>query len=128
MSGNWRVLMRRTHLYLSVFFAPLLLFFILTGWWQTVSSDDEKEREGGFFHELVKKFSTVHTDGYFPKAGVHHQSVWMMHFLIVAMCLALILSILLGLVMAWQTLRAKWLVVAAFALGILIPVLALYFA
>ena len=33
---------RKIHLYLSVFFAPLLIFFIGTGWYQTVSTQRNK--------------------------------------------------------------------------------------
>jgi len=118
--------MRRTHLFLGVFFSPLLLMFIVTGWWQTVTSDEEKESEGGFFHELVKKFSNVHTDSSWPRAG--HHSTLGMKILVVSMCVALILSIALGLCLAWQSMKSKWRVVLAFLLGILVPVVALYFA
>ena len=120
--------MRRTHLFLVVFFSPLLLFFILTGWWQTVTSDDEKDRDGGFVHELIKKLSTVHTDGYFPRAGVDHPSVWVMKSLVVAMCVSFIFLTLLGLLLAWQTTRGKWKIALVFLLGILLPALALYLA
>ena len=34
--------LRRLHLYLGVFFAPMLLFFILTGWYQTAYPDRRK--------------------------------------------------------------------------------------
>jgi len=128
MRGKWIILLRRIHLFLGVFFSPLLLFFILTGWWQTVTTDDEKESTGGFVHELFKKLSNVHTDQSFPRANVHNQSTWMMKILVVAMCLSLILSITIGLLLAWQTMKRKWLVALAFVLGILVPVLALYFA
>jgi hypothetical protein len=128
MRGKWLFWMRRTHLFLGVFFSPMLLFFILTGWWQTVTSDDEKERDGGFIHELIKKLSNVHTDGYFPRANVHHQSVWIMKSLVVAMCVSFILLALMGLFLAWQTMKSKWIVLLAFGLGILLPTLVLYFA
>lgn len=126
MRGNGLILAKRAHLFLSVFFSPLLLMFIITGWWQTVTSDDEKEREGGFLHELMKKFSSVHTDSNFPIAN-HHHSAWLMKMLVVAMSIALILSILLGLGLAWQAMKSKWRVVLAFALGILVPAVLLFF-
>ena len=127
MRGKLILFARRTHLYLSVFFTPLLLMFILTGWWQTMSSDDEKEREGGFVHEMIKKFSHVHTDDEWLRAGTHHY-LWLVKWLVVAMCVALITSILLGLFLSWQTTKPKWRVVLAFMLGILVPALALYIA
>jgi len=126
MKIKWMLLLRRTHLYLGVFFSPLLLMFILTGWWQTVTTDEEKEREGGFFHELMKSFSSVHTDDSYPRPNAHHHE-WVMKTLVVSMCVALILSILLGLVLAWQTTKGKWRVVLVLGLGILVPALVLYF-
>ncbi len=92
-----------------------------------MASDDQKEREGGYIHELMKKFSHVHTDDEWLRAGTHHY-VWMVKWLVVAMCTALILSILLGLLLSWQTTKGKWRVILAFALGILVPALLLYIA
>jgi len=127
MRGKLLLFAKRAHLYLGVFFSPLLLLFIITGWWQTVASDDDKEREGGYIHELLKKFSHVHTDDEWARAGTHHY-IWLMKSLVVAMCIALILSILLGIFISWQTTAGKWRVVVAFALGIIVPALVLYIA
>ena len=123
--GKWLLWVRRTHLFLGVFFTPLLLLFIITGWWQTTVSSDDREKDGGFTHSLMQKFSSIHTDSQYPRAGVHHGE-WMMKILVVVMCMALILSILLGLILAWKMIKSKWQVVLAFTLGIAVPVLVLY--
>ena len=127
MRGKLLFFARRAHLYMGVFFSPLLLMFLITGWWQTFSSDDDKERVGGFFHELIKKFSNVHTDSEWPRAGAHHYG-WMMKYFVVAMCVALMFSILLGLFLSWQTTKSKWRVILALFLGILIPAVLAYIA
>ena len=127
MKGNWLLRARRAHLYLGVFFSPLLLMFIITGWWQTVTTDDEKEAEGGFLHTLMQDLSSVHTDHYFPHPGASHSSHMAFKILVVTMCLALIAAIILGLILAWQ-LKKKMAVVLVFVLGILIPALLAYFA
>jgi small-conductance mechanosensitive channel len=101
--------------------------FIATGWWQTMTSDDTKDHPEGLFHQLMKKFSNVHTDDEWPRAG-RHDHVWLMQWFIVAMCVALIVSILLGLFLSWQTTRSKWRVVMAFFLGIVIPAVLAYIA
>jgi hypothetical protein len=44
------------------------------------------------------------------------------------MCVSLILLTLLGLFLAWQTMKGKWIVLLAFGLGILLPALVLYLA
>ena len=122
MKVNWLAWARRTHLFLGVFFSPLLLTFILTGWWQTVTPDTEREADGGFLHTLMQNLSNVHTDDYYPHLGANHSSHVFFKILVVAMCLALITTICLGLVLAWQT-RRKGSVVIAFVLGIVLPIL-----
>jgi len=127
MRGKLLLWARRTHLYLGVFFSPLLLLFIITGWWQTMVAGDDQEKEGGYLHELMKKFSNVHTSSEWPRAG-RHDYVWLMKWMIVAMCVALILSIILGLFLSWQTTKPKWKVILALALGIAVPAGILYLA
>jgi hypothetical protein len=101
--------------------------FIITGWWQTVTSDDDKDKDGGFFHDLIKKFSNVHTDDYFPRPGAAQGSHLAVKFLVVSMCVAMIISIILGLCLAWQSMKSKGVVVGAFVLGILVPAVLIYF-
>jgi len=101
--------------------------FIITGWWQTVTTDDEKEAEGGAVHTLMQNLSNVHMNDYLPRAGASLHSHLPFQILVVSMCLALMATITLGLVLAWQ-LKKKALVITAFALGILVPVLLLWLA
>jgi uncharacterized iron-regulated membrane protein len=123
--GNLLQRVRQLHTWLGVFFSPLLLLFIITGWWQTFATEDTKDK--GFFNSVMAKFSTIHTDSYFAhNAASHHPSA---HFKIIVACMAvtLILTILLGLALACQTVKRFWLAALAFLLGILIPATALYF-
>jgi ABC-type proline/glycine betaine transport system permease subunit len=97
----------------------------MTGWWQTFVSDDDKKI--GYFNPIMAKFSRVHTDDYFPQhVGTHHASE---HFKILVACMAvaLIVTILLGVALACQTMQKSWMTVLAFLLGILVPALVLYF-
>jgi 4-amino-4-deoxy-L-arabinose transferase-like glycosyltransferase len=123
--GSW---LRKVHLYLGVFFSPLLLFFILTGWWQTVTDDQKAAKGAGFFHNLMSRLSTVHTDDYYPHGNAEQHSHLAMEVMIVSMAVALILSILLGLWLAWTAPRGKGLAAVVFLLGIAVPVLILYLA
>jgi hypothetical protein len=127
MKGRLLLWARRAHLFLGVFFSPLLLLFIVTGWWQTVTTDDEKEAPGGFLHTLMGRLSNIHTDDSLPGPGADRHSHLGFKILIVAMCVALIASIALGLVLAWQY-RRRGLVLAAFAAGIVVPALLLWLA
>jgi len=96
----------------------------MTGWWQTFVSDDDKKI--GFFNPIIEKFSRIHTDDYFQRNAGNHASE---HFKILVACMAvaLIVTILLGVALACQTMRKSWMTALAFLLGILVPALVLYF-
>lgn len=135
MRGKWLILVRRFHLYLSVFFAPLLLLFVITGWEQTTGF--------GQSFPLMQNLSQVHTGQYYPvtsnitgKTGGYSFAgqtgtgtknsketiTWPTKWLVVAMCIALITSISLGLVLAFTVVRNKIPVLIALILGIAVPV------
>ena len=90
---------RKLHLYLGVFFAPLLLFYIGSGWYQTVTPARLKSAADA--ESLVQKFRVVHTDQIYPGGGdVRRQSPKAFQVLVVGMSLAMIVSTLLGLLVA----------------------------
>jgi len=135
MNGQWLRLIRRIHLYISVFFAPLLLLFIITGWAQTVGETS-----------LMKNFSEVHTGQYFPTTrtiyGANGEEltiasqigtaksgrdlmIWPTKWLVVAMCISLMVSVSLGLVLAFTMVPNRTPVWIALILGIVTPILLL---
>lgn len=136
MRGKWLHWVRRFHLYLSVFFAPLLLLFVITGWAQTT----------GFVNStvLMRELSAVHKDQYFSIGGYRangkwtfagqtgtgtknstQRITWPTKLLVVAMCIALITSISLGLILAFTMVRNRIPVWIALILGVATPVLLL---
>lgn len=118
---------RKVHTFLGLFFTPLLLLFVATGFWQMFIPEEAREEPGGM-RALLEKLSTVHTEGYFPKAGTADPSVFFFKLLAGALCAALLVSLFLGLFLAWKsTPRKRW-VVLALGLGIAIPALALWLA
>jgi hypothetical protein len=146
MRGKWLLWVRRTHLYLSVFFAPLLLLFVITGWAQTMDFDHSTT--------LMQKLSRVHTSQYFPTESAPDRKTvfttgspakfeiaghtgaknavkrisWPTKWLVAAMCVALIVSISLGLVLAFTMVRNRIPVWIALILGVATPVLLLAIA
>ncbi len=125
MNGKWFRRLRFLHTWLGVFFSPLLLLFVITGWWQTYATDDTKDH--GAINAFLARLSDIHTDDYFKHhAGEPHASG---HFKLYVSLMAstLILSILLGLAIACQNPRRRFWTALAFALGIVIPGLVLYF-
>ena len=126
MSAKWFQRLRQIHLFLGVFFSPLLLLFIITGWWQTFITDEDRDQ--GAFNSFMGKFSNIHTDSYFPKNGTHHHPSEVFKILVAAMAMSLIVSILIGLALACQNRKRLLFAIISFALGILVPVVILYFS
>jgi NhaP-type Na+/H+ or K+/H+ antiporter len=117
---------RRLHLYLGVFFAPLLLFFILTGWYQTINP--ERLKSPADAETLLQKLRTVHVDQIYPSDHElkHPSSAKLFKSLIVVMAIALVLTIALGVYLAFKSLRPRWPVWASLALGLVVPVAVLW--
>ena len=120
--------LRQLHLYLGVFFTPMLLFFVATGWFQTV--DHDRLKSPGEAETLVQKLRVVHTDQIYPETGVIRQKASPKVFqgLVVAMSVALILTTLLGVVLAFRFSRSALMVAAALLLGVAVPVAILWLA
>lgn len=116
--------LRRLHLYLGVFFTPLLVFFIVSGWYQTANPDRRKgPDEARAFWDRLR---SVHAEQILPSAQVEEYSPKLMRWFVYAMSAALLVTILLGVVLAVKTLRARWLVWLMLLLGVAIPVLLLW--
>lgn len=114
---------RRVHLYLSCFFAPLFLFYVATGWYQSVSVNRAKGLGEG--EDWKSKMTAVHVDLIYPADKAEGFSTSLYQILVVAMCVALIVSIILGLYLAFKTLRPRWILWLVLVLGVGIPVMAL---
>lgn len=121
------LIIRRTHTFLSLFFTPLLLLFIATGCWQMLVPEDTREANGTV-QKILEKLSTIHTDGYFPKAGHADPSTTLFHILVGAMGICLLVTILLGLWLAWKQSGRKHWALLALGLGVAIPAAILWLA
>jgi hypothetical protein len=116
--------LRRLHLYLGCFFAPLLLFYILTGWYQTVTLD---RRKGvGEAETWIERLRSVHVDQIYPTESAMGYSPWLFKWLVVIMAVALTATVILGIVLAFRSIRQRWLVWLSLGLGIVFPMLLLW--
>jgi hypothetical protein len=113
----------------------LLLMFVVTGWAQTMNFDHSSA--------FLGRLSQVHTRQFYPygpattdaKGGIHVPGGKLetgdtvpMKWLVGAMSVALILSILLGLVLAFSMARLRFPSLIALILGVGIPVVFLVLA
>jgi len=119
-------LLRRIHTYLGCFFAPLLLFFVLTGWYQTVNHDRLKSPAEA--ETILQRLRTVHVDQIYPS---NHEvkrpsSPKLFQAFVVAMAVALVATVVLGVVLAFRSIRNPWPVAISLVLGVLLPALLLW--
>lgn len=118
--------LRRAHLYLGCFFTPMLLFYILTGWYQTLVINRVKDPSEA--ETLVQKFRVVHVYQVYPTDTEIRKpsSPKLFQALVVVMSVAATVTILLGVVLAFRTLKSQWVVWLSLALGIGVPALTLW--
>src|SRR5947208_14902352 len=117
---------RRLHTYLGVFFAPLLLFYVATGWYQTVTI--QRNKSSGQPGDWVSNLSQVHVDQIYPteRGAQHGYSPALFRALVVTMSISLILTIGLGIFLAFRSNRRSWPVWSSLAFGVLLPLLLLW--
>ena len=149
MRGKTLLIVRRSHLYLSVFFAPLLLMFVVTGWAQTMdfgrsstlmrglsqvhmhqvyptgpSADRAKGgggRPGGETGRFAARGGGERFDGTGERARVRINAL-PMKWLVAVMSVSLIVSLSLGLVLAFTMVPNRVPVWVALDLGVAVPV------
>lgn len=119
--------LRQIHLYLGCVFTPLLSFFALSGLWQMFFLNRTWRLTEG--HPRLQKWqsllTTVHT-GRSLKAGDTLSSPVFRYF-VAAMAVSLLITMLLGLLMAFRFGRGRIAALCVVA-GILTPLLLIAFA
>lgn len=115
---------RRWHLFLSLFFAPLLLFYVATGWYQTLTAN--RNKTPGEQDDLVSKLTSIHVDQIYPSTAAESFNPKAFQVLIVVMSISLIVTIALGIYLAFTVGRPKWAVWLSLTLGVLLPILLLW--
>jgi len=116
--------LRRLHTYLAVFFAPILIFFIATGWYQTVVIDRKKGL--GEAETWIDRMTSVHVDQIYPTPTAEQYSPKLFQGFVVVMSIALLVTIALGVVLAFRTIRPWWIVATCLGAGVLVPMVILY--
>jgi hypothetical protein len=118
--------LRRWHTYLGCFFAPLLLFYVLTGWYQTVYHD--RLKSPGDAETIGERLRTVHVDQVYPtnREVSHPSSPKLFQALVVVMAIALVVTVILGVILAFRSIRNPWPVWLSLVLGFLVPIALLW--
>jgi ABC-type nitrate/sulfonate/bicarbonate transport system permease component len=118
--------LRRLHLYLSCLFAPALLFFATTGAWQLYRLQDNRKDGSYTAPEALHVLSAIHTDAHLPgkRASVYTP----LRTFSLAAAAGLVITTLLGIVMAFSFSRSILAPVLCLTAGAVIPlvILAVY--
>lgn len=109
---------RRLHLYLGCFFAPLLALFAFTGVLQTFELH-EATKDGRYAPpRWVAALATVHKHDVLAKGD----SPAAMRVLVTAMSVGLLVTMALGVVLAFKSGRSPGWVIGSLVLGVVVPV------
>lgn len=119
--------MRSIHLYLGVFFAPLLLFFIISGSWQTFNLNHASEDGSYEPPAIIKSLSQVHKNQRWVDRAMVPQPSVPLQWLIVLMSVGVLATTILGIIMAFKYAQG-WIVWGCLLMGIMIPSFLLWIA
>ncbi len=116
--------LRRLHLYLGCLFAPALIFFAVSGSWQLFRAHDDEKNGSYRAPPVLKALSAVHMNSHLPgkRASVYTP---LKTFSLLAAA-GLILSTVLGVVMAFRFSSTAVTPALLLGAGVLIPCLILY--
>ena len=119
--------MRNIHLYLGVFFAPLLMFFLISGAWQTFNLH-EASKDGSYKPPaIIKSLSQVHKNQRWVDHKMVPKSSKPFQWLVFLMTVGLLVTTILGIVMAFKYTK-PWIVWACLIFGFIIPTVLLWMA
>jgi hypothetical protein len=101
--------LRTIHLYLGCIFAPMLLFFAISGIWQTL----------GIRSSVFGWLSALHTSARFKNGQEPSSPAF--RLLVIIMALSFVISVILGVIMAFKFTKSRKAAFYCLALGVLIP-------
>ena len=114
--------LRRIHLYLGCVFAPLLIFFAVSGAWQTFMLHHAL-KDGSYSPPAwISALSEVHQHQRWPGNGVDAPSSILLRCVIALMSCGLIVTTVLGVIMAFKAANRVWLIWICLISGFVVPV------
>ncbi|MFN2508866.1 MAG: hypothetical protein ABR589_08850 [Chthoniobacterales bacterium] len=115
--------LREIHLYLGCLFAPALMFFAVTGSWQ-VYRLQHNTKDGYTAPKPLKVLSAIHVSGHLP--GRKAEQTTPLHGFAVAAAAGLVVTTLLGVVMAFSSSRNALVPTLCLFGGVALPAAILY--
>ena len=101
-----------------------MTFYLLTGWYQTLNRNRTKtEGEAG---DWVSRLTSVHVDQIYPSERAMAFSPTLYRWLVVVMSACLLVTLVIGIILAFNLSKVKWPVWLSLVLGVLVPVVLLW--
>ena len=116
--------LRRLHLYLGCLFAPALVFFAVTGAWQLYRFHDSAKDHSYVAPQPLQLLSAVHMNSHLPGKRASEYTPMRTFSLLAAA--GLVLTTILGVVMAFRFSTNLFAPIFCLAGGLLIPLLILF--
>ena len=117
---------RQVHLYLGCIFAPLMIYFALSGIWQVYRLNDVPKDEPSALRTVLHAISNPHTHSTLPGANPKTNESELFEGLAALAGAGIILTSVLGIIMAFRFSKRPRLVLACILAGVIIPIAALY--
>ena len=130
-------IIRKTHLYLGCFFAPLIILFALSGFF-IVNNLDRSTKDGSYvapefvkyttrLHKYISRCNFRKTTNYEATLNSKElqENCYIFKYSVIAMSIGLIITILMGLFLAFKYSRNKLLISISIFTGCAIPTIIL---
>lgn len=111
--------LRDVHLYLGCLFAPALIFFAVSGGWQIYRLNDNAKDGSYTAPAVIRALSAIHTNQHLPATRVSQYTP--LHTFALLAAVGLVVTTLLGVVMAFRYGRSGVAALLCLFAGVAIP-------
>lgn len=118
-------LIRKLHLYLGCFFAPLLIFFVASGTWQTFVLHRSKKDGSYIAPAILQRLSEVHIRQRLRTEKHPGDTSIPFRIFILFMSVGIVSAASLGIVLAVRFARNRFIIWGVLAGGVIVPILVL---
>lgn len=112
--------LRQLHLYLGCIFAPVLIFFAVTGAWQMFGLHRGRKDNSYTPARAIVVLSEVHQHQHLERGG--RDGGTPLRWFILAAATGLVVTTVLGIIMAFRFSRSKTPVILCLVAGVVIPI------
>jgi uncharacterized iron-regulated membrane protein len=117
-------LLRTLHLYLGCLFAPTLIFFAVTGSWQLFNWHESTKNHSYTAPRALAALSNLHKETHLPSTPARKFTP--LRYFIAAAAVGLVISTVLGVIMAYRFSRRPLVATICLLGGILLPGMVLW--